>query len=445
MDNLPVFVKEYLEKYSQSNWNVEYKKNLLFNYIVVIPAICEYENIIKLLLSLLNIDNKYFPNTLFLFVVNNKSKISEEIINDNLKSLELLRSIIKNENKFLKNKIDLFITSSNLNIGVIDATCNGKTLPDKTAGVGLARKIGMDCALKLFDYTSNKKNILICLDADCTVSKNYLTEIVESFNKEKINCAVIRYEHDISKNNEETKAIVCYEIFLRYYQLGLLYSNSPYAFPTIGSAMACDVDSYIRIEGMNKQKAAEDFYFLEKLAKNYEIKEINKAVVYPSARKSWRVPFGTGQRVNRFLSKEKDEYLLHNPLCFNILKKWNDLFLNENDVQKILIESKKISSHLYNFLIEQNFMKAMDGIKKHSKSPKQFNRQKIRWFDGFKTLKLIHYLRDNAYPEINMFDALDEMFEKLNINFNVNRIKGDIPFLDFQKKYLIEMRDYLYN
>ena len=70
-------------------------------------------------------------------------------------------------------------------------------------------------------------------------------------------------------DNDETKAIICYEIFLRYYVLGLKFAKSDYAFHTIGSTMLCTPDAYVKVEGMNKRKAAEDFYFLEKLAKIY--------------------------------------------------------------------------------------------------------------------------------------------------------------------------------
>lgn len=440
MSELPVKVQKYLLKYSFPNWTVKQNSKTLFNNIVVIPSICEYENINKLLDSLIELDDKYFSTTLFLFVINNKEDDSDEIKTDNKKSLNLLRHIINNKKNESLKKIIL----SGLNIGVIDASSKGNELPNKTAGVGLARKIGMDCALKLFDHSSKKKKIFICLDADCTVSKNYLTEIVDTFNNNNINCASIRYEHNIKNNNEKTKAIICYEIFLRYYHLGLLFANSPYAFATIGSAMACDVESYIHIEGMNKQKAAEDFYFLEKLSKSFDIKEINKAIVYPSARKSWRVPFGTGQRVGRFLSNEKNEYLLHDLKCFENLKKWIVVLSEENDIQNIMNKAQNISLHLYNFLADQKFIKVMDGIIKNSKTKKQIHKQKIKWFDGFKTLKLIHYLRDSGYNDIKMFDALDEMFEKLNIKSVTNRQKGTIPSIEIQKKYLIEMRNYLY-
>jgi len=444
MSDIPQRIKKYLDKYSLPIWNVEYDNDLLFNNIVVIPSICEFENILKLISSLVELDNKYIPTTLFLFVVNNKKNISEEIKADNMKSLNLLRGLIIHKKDNLKDKKLQSIISSKINFGVIDASSFGNELPDKDAGVGIARKIGMDCALNLFNYSTKNKKILICLDADCTVNKNYLTEIVEAFNFKNINAAVLRYEHNIRENNEELKAIICYEIFLRYYHLGLIYANSHYAFATIGSAMACDVENYVQIEGMNKRKAAEDFYFLEKLSKSVKIFEINNAIVYPSVRKSWRVPFGTGQSVDRFLSNSKNEYLLHNPKSFEVLKKWNILLLNEKDPNMILIKSKEISLQLFNYLEEQKFTTAIKNITSNAKTEIQLNSQKTKWFDGFRTLKLIHYLRDNGYPDLNMFDAVDKLFIKMNINCDVKRVKGSIPKLETQKKYLIEMRNYFY-
>src|SRR5690606_41508621 len=63
-----------------------------------------------------------------------------------------------------------------------------------------------------------------------------------------------------------------------------------------------------------------------------------------------------------------------------------------------------------------------------------------RWFDGFRILKLIHHLRDTAYPMIDMFDALDEMFAKQKINFDVKRMQNEIPSIEIQKKYLFTLR-----
>jgi hypothetical protein len=173
----------------------------------------------------------------------------------------------------------------------------------------------------LIIYSINKK-ILICTDADCIVDPYYLSEISQEFNRNNYEAAVVNFAHDINGDDEETKAIVCYEIFLRYYVLGLNFAKSDYAFHTIGSTMLCTPEAYVKVEGMNKRKAAEDFYFLEKLAKIYPIGELKSTYVYPAKRGSWRVPFGTGRSVDRYLSNSRDEYLLYNPKSFIVLKTW---------------------------------------------------------------------------------------------------------------------------
>jgi len=349
---------------------------------------------------------------------------------DNWKSIEHLRKII------LEKK------NPEINIGLVDASSSGFELPEKDGGVGLARKIGMDLALTQFNYSNSGKNILICLDADCTVSNNYLESIIQTFKQPNIHAAYVQYEHMLPENESEQLAIICYEIFLRYYVLGLQYANSPFAFPTIGSTMICDFESYIKVGGMNKKKAAEDFYFMEKLAKITEIKEISDAKVYPSNRGSWRVPFGTGQRVNRFFAGTHKEYLLYNPKSFDVLKSWLKIYNSEEifDAEYYLKSATAIHKSLYDFLVQNSFEDSWNKILKNSKSDEQKQKQKQIWFDGFRTLKLIHYLRDNGFPLVNMFEALDEIFEitKHKLQFKRREI---IPSVEDQLKYLNILRE----
>jgi hypothetical protein len=309
-------------------------------------------------------------------------------------------------------------------------------LPEKEGGVGFARKIGMDLSLAFFDYSNNKKKILISLDADCTVSKNYLERIVTDFNKNNYSAGYVNFEHVLPENTEEQKAIVNYEIFLRYYVLGLKYANSPYAFHTVGSTIICDYENYIKVGGMNKRKAGEDFYFMEKLAKVANINEIKSATVYPSSRISNRVPFGTGQRINRFLLGERNEYLLYSPKIFEVLKNWLDVFNNKNlTAKEYLNEAKEINIDLYNFLLQQSFYNNWTKIVENSKTDIQLAKQKKIWMDGFKTLKLIHYLTDNEFPKENMFFALNYLFEKTKTINEINN-KELLPPLVTQLKYL---------
>ncbi len=421
---IPDKIFAYLNKRASSNWQLENDYKKYFQKIIVVPSIAESENLPVLISSLEQNDELELLNTLLIVVVNNSFSSTEEVKNDNQKTIDYLKNI-----------------KSRVNISFIDVFSAGKEMDDKNGGVGFARKIGMDLALTKFDYYSLNKKIVICTDADCIVEPYYLTKISQEFNRNNYEAAVVNFAHDINGDDEETKAIICYEIFLRYYVLGLNFAKSDYAFHTIGSTMLCTPEAYVKVEGMNKRKAAEDFYFLEKLAKIYPIGELKSTFVYPSKRSSWRVPFGTGRSVDRYLSNSRDEYMLYDPKSFVVLKTWLQVF-NDNSISNqidLIRISQNIHPALSGFLSQQDFGNFINKVLLKNNNPNEIEKQKHFWFDAFRTLKLIHYLRDETYPNINMFDAIDELLKMMSIENMIKR-NSAIPELEIQKEYLLLLR-----
>jgi hypothetical protein len=428
--NLPDSIQNYLSKKSIGRWKIEHEPTNLYNNIIVIPALDEYFFINDLIDSLQQNDYEYLSDTLIIVVINNSAEDDTRVINENQKTIEILRDKINNPD-------------FRLNMKWINASSKGNELPNKSAGVGLARKIGMDLALKYFNYDNHRKNILISLDADCKVSNNYLKSIVNSFNNFPIHAAVVDFEHLLPEDPTFKSAIINYEIFLRYYVLGLKYASSRFAYLSVGSTIICDAFSYVKIGGMNKRKGGEDFYFLQKLAKITDIKTIKSTKVFPSPRISERVPFGTGPRIQRFINECKDEYLLYEPKIFEVLKLWLAEYfntdLNMKSISRLLKNAGEINKGLQNFLNLNMFTSDWSNILKNSKSDLQIKNQKNLWMDGFKTLKLVHYLRDNYYPSISMFEAMNILFRKMNLHpeFLSNE---KIPPIDIQIKYLELLR-----
>ncbi|MGK9368328.1 hypothetical protein ACSSWA_05465 [Melioribacter sp. Ez-97] len=443
MNNLPDFIKKY--KQLELNRPIFPQDERLYNNIAVIPAIDEYDNLIALLNSLAELEKRYLDETLFLFVINNSDKAKEEIKENNKRSLETLRNLI--QKKITDKRLKTNLTESGLNLGIVDASTRGYELPVKHAGVGYARKIGMDLALTKFDYSNDRKKILVCLDADCIVDRNYLIEIVDGFNKRNLNAAYIDYEHTLPADEIEKSAAITYEIFLRYYVLMLKYSGSPYAYQTIGSTMLCTAEFYCKAGGMNKKKAGEDFYFLEKLRKLTEIKLISGAKVKPAGRISWRVPFGTGRSINEFCNSVKEkgnpesELYVYNPFIFELLKEWNAKYYDDYnlDLEKILKSAGSVHEGIRKFLEEQEFPVAWKRITNNTIKPEQINKQKFLWLDAFRTMKLIHYLRDNYFPNVNLFDAVDKMFELYDVKPGIAG-KGNLPEIDVMMRYLDYIR-----
>jgi len=427
---LPAQVLTYLNKNGVGPRNIT-GNTAGINCCIAIPSLNEFDNLKILLNSLAENDNQYFNDSLFLFIVNNTADAEDTVKQNNIKTLAFLEGIVNNrDSDFSANKI----IKSGLRIAFIDAASAGKELDDVEGGVGLARKIAMDEALKIFNYNCSATKLLVCLDADCTVDKNYLTEIRSHFNSKKSSAAVVNYRHNSGEDNINTYAIICYEIYLRYYELALRYAKSPYAFHTIGSTMACDVASYIKAEGMNKRKAAEDFYFLSKLSKFCKVEKIDATNVYPSSRESDRVPFGTGQRVSRYLSYVRNEYELYNPEIFRNLKLWNEYYLSPDFDEN---NKAAIPASIDSYLRQNNFYNSFARIKDNSKTARQLLNQKTRWFDAFRTLKYIHYAKDEHFENINMFKAVEWLLKENDIPVNIN----EAPSIDEQRDILNLLRN----
>lgn len=430
MTSLPGDISAYFNKYGIDGFEPVPVPRDKYIYIVVIPALKESNNLPRLLESLNSQVISHPEKILVMITLNNTEDAPETIIQDNEISARFIEEAVKT------NKYPL------LNIAYIDLFSPGNTMPVKEGGVGLARKTGMDTALKYFDYSSGEPLILGCLDADCTVDKNYFDIVYNYFNSGKVEAAHVEYYHPLPEEKENKEAILSYEIFLRYYVFGLLKAGSPYAFHTIGSTMHSTAGAYVKIGGMNKRKAAEDFYFMEKLSKVTSIHKIPGTAIYPSGRGSFRVPFGTGQRVNRYLAGTHEEHVIYNFDSFLILAKWLELFNNSEllPVEYYLEEAGKISPALHEFLLLSKFEESWPKISGNTKNPKQALLQKRLWFDGFKTLKLIHHLRDNVYPVKPMFPHLAGVFIRHNITLPENYNGEEMPSVEVQISFLEKIR-----
>ncbi len=268
-------------------------------------------------------------------------------------------------------------------------------LPQKHAGAGLARKIAMDEAIRRFAAIKNPNGILVSLDADCTVSSNYLTSIAKAYqNPKKTNCTVHNFEHPLQQN---TKAISSYELHLRYYRLALNYTGFPYAFHTIGSCFSVQAETYCKQGGMNKKQAGEDFYFLNKIFPLGKTTILNNLCVFPSARLSDRVPFGTGPTLKKIT--EEKHYKSYSPEAFKDLgtffKLCTSLFGADN--KSISDNHKELPQSMQTYLSHDTFLSAIQELNSNSANPLSFRKRFFNWFNGFQVVKFLNFSHANFY------------------------------------------------
>lgn len=280
-----------------------------------------------------------------------------------------------------------------------------ENLPVKKAGVGYARKVAMDEAARRFNSVNNKKGIIVNLDADCLVSKNYVIAIA-SFFSENNNCkaANIYFEHIPDVGSNLSEGIILYELHLRYIVEALKHCKYPYAYHTVGSSFCVNTLVYQQQGGMNLRKAGEDFYFLHKIFPLGDFGEISEAVVYPSSRSSDRVPFGTGKSIADWKNQKRDLNYSYNFKIFELIKT-----LFENPVLFYKIEDYQTAVHknVAAFLNTQNYSTVLKEIKNNTSTTEAFIKRYYRYWSGFKLWKLIHYLRDNYYQNSYIMESCE--------------------------------------
>lgn len=267
-----------------------------------------------------------------------------------------------------------------INLKLIDRSSPGYGWTGKQHGVGMARKVLMDDITQ----TASNEDLIISLDADTLLPPEYLESIKKAF---KTNPAALGlsapYYHPLTGDSDLDRAILRYEIYMRHYLLNLLRINSPYAFSALGSALAVTVRSYKKIGGMTPKLSGEDFYFLQKIKKCGTLLIDLPCPVYPAARYSDRVFFGTGPALIKGATGDWESYPIYDSELFDLIQKvylsFAELFLNE-----------KMTTPMDDFL--KNIFKETEiwqPLRKNNKSAANFIKACHEKLDGLRILQFV--------------------------------------------------------
>ncbi|MBR3946122.1 MAG: glycosyltransferase family 2 protein, partial [Bacteroidales bacterium] len=256
---------------------------------------------------------------------------------------------------------------SYLNFALLPYIIEG--VPHKIAGVGNARKVGMDEAVWRFSAVENPRGVIVSLDADCLVSEDYFTEIYSRFYcaKDHPNACTLQFRHNFDEklySGQEIVACRRYEMYLRYFRLAQKIAGIPQCLHTIGSCLAVTAETYARMGGMARRQAGEDFYFLQKLALQSKVASVDKPIVFPSPSVSERVPFGTGRSVKKII--ETGSCKVYNFGLFLLLKDFYSAFPSLYD------GDSTIPREIIEFVGEQKFKSLVDECRKNTSDRKSF-------------------------------------------------------------------------
>jgi hypothetical protein len=186
--------------------------------------------------------------------------------------------------------------------------------------------------------------------------------------------------------------------------------------------MAVRRNAYLSQGGMNTRSAGEDFYFLQKFIEINKLFEIKTTAVYPSARMSNRVPFGTGRAmlelndsIEPFVTTSFESFKAIKPLFQFIPKLRSMVDRGEMDNYDTLKQSLYLKEDLIRYLESIHFLQTIADIHQNTNSLQSFQKRFFRNFNAFRMIKYTHFMRDHYFPDVPVTSAARELVEHMDV------------------------------
>lgn len=383
--------------------------------VFILPA---YDESIEALSSYLRMPAH--QSLLSIWVINAPHPVADNSVADNPDARSRTEKALQHftnslQAKKISSRCYLAEVTSEHQLLIVDRCSVGYTIEPKQ-GVGLARKIGADIAIAVTQENPGLVWMHFC-DADVALPKNYFSPENEESricSDARLPSAVVYpFTHKASEGLELESAL--YDFKLRYYVAQLASADSPYAYHALGSTMRINLDDYCRVRGVPKRSAGEDFYLLNKLAKQNGVVSLDEPVLSIAGRDSQRVPFGTGPaliKIGQHLSALQD-YRYYHPESFKALGRLRFVLNNsaaEFGVERFLARVESLVGAdrvLSEALALLRFERFLGHCAKQGLSGQRALVAFDDWFDAFMTLKFIHTCRDLFYPDLPINTLMD--------------------------------------
>ncbi|ACY15812.1 conserved hypothetical protein [Haliangium ochraceum DSM 14365] len=414
-------IAQYLARYAAPEAQVATRLARDYAQVCVVPALDESPALLERLGSPRS-DGPW----LLIVVVNASDEVAEPA---HARNAALLRALAECDDARAPARLSQSPPMTLARLGHGDVLCvdrasAGQRLP-AGQGVGLARRIGGDIALAAFAAGRLRSRWIHMSDADVALPDDYFAAAERA--PAAARALVYPFWHEDSGEREVDLATGLYELYLRYHRLGLRWAGSAYAVHTVGSTIAVDARAYAQVRGVPNRQAGEDFYMMSKLVKLGPVHEPACAPLRIRARRSQRVPFGTGAATTEIVAARAAgrAYAVYDPRVYTLLGAWLDALaaLADGDPAADISAEQAWGDALASAARARSLgpgerdaldralhalaaPAAIAEARARTRSPRARRKRLDDWFDALRTLKLIHALRDMLLPSLPWHQAL---------------------------------------
>ncbi len=265
-------------------------------------------------------------------------------------------------------------------------------LPKFFAMRNVALKIGMDEAVFRLEKAKSKRGIIVNLDADFRVEKNYFVELEKYFRRRKMP-RICRTEFafpltGIDFEDKVYEAALQYELHLRYLEKVYVFAGFQPNLSHLPTSIAVDAELYQKRGGWSSALGNSDLL--------QDVFVLDKTVVSPSPRVTNCQVNGTGAAIKSIV-KNKGIALTYHWDCFVDLKAFFDK--NGKNKEIILDELEDSSEAIFAYFKSIEFEDC------------QLNEESfLEYFEKTHLEKYLEFAHGTFYQRVEVLVALDAFF-----------------------------------
>jgi len=220
---LGVATRKYLDRYAEPEVRLASEIPGRFEHVMVIPSYGEGGETAGALAS---VPPSPEGRILIIVVLNARSGSPQWVHEANAQTREALAG--QSDAEAVKANPAQLLPHPSGQLLLIDRASEDRFLPERQ-GVGLARKIGADIAAALIARGVVHSPWIHCTDADARLPGDYFAKL-DSAERSDAAALLHPFRHRADPTTEIGRAVLSYEVSLRYYVLGLRYAGSRYAY-----------------------------------------------------------------------------------------------------------------------------------------------------------------------------------------------------------------------
>ena len=287
-------------------------------------------------------------------------------------------------------------------------------LPAARPGLAMARKVGLDEALRRMDNAVHE-SILILSSADVRYSRDYFVSVSEGLLYAQVPGACYsQFQYSGAGETDTVKrAAVLYELYLHYLNVGASLCGFPYPLVVPAPAISLTATAYVKAGGYAATYNEQSTAFLARLNELGNFKRLPQAQLTLLARNQVRPGSEGARTIARMSRRGRSRLYVPHPngfvLLYHLFSSLPELYLAQHLKLRQVVD---LGAPVHRYFDKLFFDEHIAKLRQNSRHLASFQERFFHWFNAARVMQFLKFLSDEIHPPMHVEHSLNVLLER---------------------------------